>query len=131
MDKDTTLINSTNNANDLIKCFPFCTLYGLRARLYKKISFLSSNWRHHCCLRRERFGQLYLNTLSKPIFIPNFYTFTHSNRLNLNAITILALQVHSYNHTVDSYSVFRDSYFIPVNFWHTNVQATNVLLVWL
>lgn len=29
----------------------------------------------------------------------NFYTFTHSYRLNLNVITILALQIHS----VDSY----------------------------
>lgn len=128
MDKDTTLINSTNNSNDLLKCFPFCTLYGLRARLYKKISFPSSNWRHHGCLWRERFGQLYFNTLGKTIK-SNFYTFTHSYGLNLNVITILSLQIHSYNHTVDSYSVFRESCFIPVHFWHTNVQATNVLLV--
>lgn len=42
MDKDTKLIKSTKNSNDLLKCFPFCTLYGLRARLYKKTPFYLS-----------------------------------------------------------------------------------------
>lgn len=63
------------------------------------------------------------NTLGKTIKT-NFYIFTHLYRLNLNIITILALQIHSYNHMVDSNSVFRESCSIPVQFWHTNVQTT-------